>query len=560
MLEQEYSNLKRVYKPNPKQAIFLSLPFSITEAVYGGGAGSGKTWLLLAFPLIHKLIENPQFKQVFLRRTNPELKNEVFGRAEELYRPFGATFNATDGIWTFPRPDQYGSGMRNSGAKVFLGHCEHEKDVHQYDSMEITLFTPDEITSLTEFIYLYISQERNRAPKASGLTAITRAAGMPGGIGHSFVSKRFLTTDPKTHGKILIGKGGNKRIYIHSTQADNKENVDPNYAQKLEGRPEAERRAKLLGDWTAYQGQVFTEFREFNYPDEPAHALHVIEPFEIPEWWPRIVIGDWGMRAMTWVGFAAISPDRRVYVYRELAWKGVKIEMWAPYVKYYIDKERPRVVRFCKSAGQDRGQEQTIQQQLSVALGVEVDLTNNSAGSRISGKALLHEYLRWEQKPKLDIKSIPPYDHERALWLLRNRGLIEYKSYLDQYNENQEEEVLPKILFFRCKEDNHEGHDNCCPLVIETIKAVTYDKPKNDKPVEDIKQFDGDDPYDGLRYIVDSAEAFFNEAEDEFLKIQKQQQLLDMYARTQDATAFYRNMRAAESSEKLMQVRTFHRR
>jgi hypothetical protein len=72
---------------------------------------------------------------------------------------------------------------------------------------------------------------------------------------------------------------------------------------------------------------------------------------------------------MTWIGFAAISPNGRVYIYRELTWVKTKIEDWAPTVKDFIDKENVKLVKFCKSAGQDRGQEHTIQEQISKALG-----------------------------------------------------------------------------------------------------------------------------------------------------------------------------------------------
>ena len=82
------------------------------------------------------------------------------------------------------------------GAMIFLGHCENEDDVHKYDSMEISLYTPDELTTFTEFIYTYIGFQRTRSPRDSGLPSLIRAAGMPGGIGHTFVKKRFVDPYP----------------------------------------------------------------------------------------------------------------------------------------------------------------------------------------------------------------------------------------------------------------------------------------------------------------------------------------------------------------------------
>ena len=182
------------WRPEPKQELFLSIPTTIKEAFYGGGAGSGKSDVLLLYGIVHRWHENPKFKQVFMRRTYPELRNEIIPRSRELYRKFGATLNKTEMCWTFPREDQYGgTGKANEGAMIFLGHCENEDDVHQYDTMQICLYTPDELTSITEWIYTYITFQRNRAPKDSGLPSITRAAGMPGGIGHTWTLNDSLS-------------------------------------------------------------------------------------------------------------------------------------------------------------------------------------------------------------------------------------------------------------------------------------------------------------------------------------------------------------------------------
>ena len=180
---------KGFWKPNRKQEQFLSLPTTIFEALYGGGNASGKSDVLLVYGLIHRWHENPRFKQVFMRITFPELRNEIVPRSREIYPKFGATFNKTDMAWTFPRPDELGGTGARTGAMIFLAHCEEENDVHKYDSMEINLYTPDEITTFTEYIYLHIGFTRVRTSDKN-LPAIIRAAGMPGGIGHTFTKKR----------------------------------------------------------------------------------------------------------------------------------------------------------------------------------------------------------------------------------------------------------------------------------------------------------------------------------------------------------------------------------
>jgi len=534
------------WKPNRGQAKFLALPDTIKEGFYGGGAGSGKSEVLLMYGVCKRLHENPLFKQVFMRRTYPDLKKEITQRARELFTPFGAVFNKTDMVWTFPRPDQYGSGATPSGALIFLGHCELEKDVHQYDSMEISLFTPDELTNCTEYIYLYITQERNRSPKNSGLPSITRAAGMPGGVGHTFVKKRFVDLAPEGN-KIIVGKGGNKRIYIHATLQDNLEHIDPTYAQSLSGRPEAERKAKLLGDWSAYQGLVFDEFRDKKYPDEPDNALHVIEPQFIPTWWPKFIVGDWGFAAMTYIGFYAVAPTGRVYLYRELSWLKTKISDWAPVVKSFVEVENPKTIKFCQSTKQDRGSDKTIQQQIEEHLGTAIELSVNTPGSRIAGKMLIHEYLRWKAKPQLTLKEQPEYNPEFALYIQRNRSIQEYKSYMDLFAPPKPEDNLPKLQIMCCEKSNHVGHPNCCPIMIDAIKAASYDKPKNEKPAEDVAEYDGDDPYDALRYALDTVENYVSESSNEFERLKKEEQMVALLRNTNDWTGFYRNMNKIES-------------
>jgi hypothetical protein len=528
------------WRPTARQEQFLSLPLSVREALYGGGAGSAKTDVLLLYGICHGWHTNPAFKQVFLRRTFPELRNEVIPRSRQIYHRFGATLNKSDMAWTFPRPDQIGSGYANAGAMIFLGQCENEDDVHKYDSMEINLFTPDELTSETEFSYLYIGFTRVRTSDST-LPAIIRAAGMPGGIGHSWVRKRFVDVAPP--GTVVRGKGNNLRVYIHATLADNP-HIDPGYRQSLEALPEAEKRAKLYGDWNAYAGQVFDEFRDRNYPDEPENACHVIPEFLVPDWWPKIIIGDWGYAAMTYIAFAAISPQRRVYIYRELHWTKTKIEEWAPYVKELADVEKPRIIKFCRSAGKELGLEHTIQEQISDAIGKPVELTTNQAGSRVAGKQLIHEYLRFKPKHQFLKQRTQQYSEETAMWILRNRGMKEYKSYLDSFDEPEIENNIPRLQIF-----------DTCKVMIEAIKACSYDK----KNVEDIAQFDGDDPIDTLRYLCDASENYLEAAEGEFKVIQKREALAAKLQQSGDWTAFYRNMNVLEKN-KVKPVTLFHRR
>jgi len=536
------------WKPISKpQEQFLALPDSIKEGFFGGGAGPGKSEILFMYPIVREFYKHPRFKALFMRRTYSELKLEIIPRSRQIYTAFGGHYNKSDLVWEFSSGEGGPRGDRSLGS-VFFGHCENENDVHRYDSMEINLFLPDEVQTLTEFIYLYIGFERVRT-SVPELPAIIRGAGMPGNIGHTFVKNRFIKHAPRG-GKVIVGKGGNKRIFIFSTLADNTK-IDPNYAQSLEMMPEAEKRAKKYGDWNSYEGQVFEEFRDKTYPGEPDHALHIVKCFDIPAWWPRIIVIDWGFAAWNYVTFTAISPTRRAYVYREMAWKKTKINIWAPYVKEFLDKENVKSIKVCKSAGQDRGQDHTIQTQIEEALGRGVTLTTNTAGSRIAGKSLLHEYLRWE-KIYVPIKEVEPYNEELAMWILRNHGDAGYQSYKRRFSVPTTEENIPRLQIF---DVSPEG--KAITLLPEAIKSCVYDKTNP----EDVAEFEGDDPYDNIRYVVDTVDKYFDEAEAEFKEVQARQQLVEDFNNTQDWNMLFRRAQAIEAEHRhASAIPRYHRR
>jgi hypothetical protein len=524
------------------QERFLALPDTIKEAFFGGSAGPGKSECLMMYPIIRQFIKHPRFKALLLRRTYRELKLEIIPRSREIYTAFGGRFNGSDLVWDF---------SREGGGLIFFGHCEHESDVYKYDTMEINLSLFDELQTFTEFIYTYIVFSRGRS-SVPELPAIARAGGMPGNIGHTWVNKRFIKPEPSGN-KIIVGKGNQRRIFIFSTLADVKDKLPTlqEYYDSLDALPsEAEKRAKKYGDWNAYEGMVFEEFRDKHHSDEPDNALHIIPAFDIPDWWPRIVVIDWGFAASNYVCYGAISPTKRLYIYREQSWKRTKIEVWAPFVKEHLDRENVKLIKVCKSAGQDRGQEHTIQQQIENALGRNIELSPNTMGSRVAGKVLLHEYLRWEQK-HIPISEKLIYNEELALSILRNKGEEDYNKYMRLFKDSELEINIPKLQIF---DKSPEG--TAIVLLPEAIKACIYSKTN----VEDVADFDGDDPYDNIRYMVDAADNFFGDAKNEQQKLEQREQLVKDFEETQDWNRLFMKARAIErNSNSIRSVSRYHR-
>ena len=76
---EEHANV--LFKPNPgPQTDFLAA--SEREVLYGGSAGGGKSYAMLADPL--RYMGHPQFSGLLLRHTTEELRELIF-KSQELY-------------------------------------------------------------------------------------------------------------------------------------------------------------------------------------------------------------------------------------------------------------------------------------------------------------------------------------------------------------------------------------------------------------------------------------------------------------------------------------------
>lgn len=533
---------RKDWQPTQKQQKFIELPFEVFEAGYGGALGSGKTELLLLLPLIYRFYEHAKFRGLMVRRTFPELEQEVIQRSKEFYPSTGAVYNEAKRWWKFPR-----------GGYDRFGHIEHDKDVKKYDGAQYNIERWDEATSHTQFQYEYLVLRRCRSG-TSDLPAISRWGSNPGGIGHTYFRKRFI--DPyKAGGKILREKNtGTLKFFLPATGADNKHLLEnnPNYYQRLQGiSSEAERRAMILGDWYTFEGQVFEEFRLEPLPGEPDNARHVIEPFNIPSFWPKIIAIDWGYAAWNYAIWFAISPHGRVYIYRTYAVKKTKIKDWTRQISLLSGDEIPNIrdVRLCHSANQDRGQDQTIEQQVAEAFedaGFSCGVTLGER-NRIAGKQLVHEYLRWQQLPPIKA-VIGEYSVELANKIYRQHGEEGLKEY-NKLFEEPEDEILPKLQIFSTSPEGRSSDD-----LQEAISTCIYDETRK----EDVKEFDGDDPYDCLRIGLFAIRDYFDEAKDEFKRQKKYASAQKVITATEEEVALINDPRLRE--KKLAEAQTAYYR
>lgn len=238
------------WRPNSQaQLRFLSSP--AFEALFGGAAGPGKTDCLVMEAL--RQIANPKYTGILFRRTFPELEgaNGIIQRSQRWYPGFGGKYNESKHFWKFP-----------SGARLYFGHMEHEGDEETYQGWEFAFVGFDELTTFLERQYLYMMTRCRVAPD-TGLRAYVRSATNPGGIGHEWVKKRFITTDiankvkyfaPVNDQDTRVEKGHPNALSraFYPARLDDNPDRDPEYAARIRATGDKVLIARLLdSDWDA---------------------------------------------------------------------------------------------------------------------------------------------------------------------------------------------------------------------------------------------------------------------------------------------------------------------
>ena len=158
--------------------------------------------------------------------------------------------------------------------------------------------------------------------------------------------------------------------------------------------------------------------------------------------------------------------------------------------------------------------------------------SDNSPGSRIAGLQLVHDFLRWEQKVLLKTNE-EFYSLEKAEIIFRNFGIDSLARYKSQFFDEEPEKNLPRLQFF----------EEACPIIIETLPMCVYDETRK----EDVAEFDGDDPYDNLRYLCKAANRYCYGNSIEIERMRKGQEIVNQLEVHKDMTRFYRQMECLES-------------
>ena len=434
---------KVIFQPNKgPQTEFLSS--TEREVLYGGSAGGGKSYAMLADPV--RYFNNPHFRGLLIRRTTEELR-ELISVSKQLYPQAipNIRFMERDKTWVAP-----------SGATLWMSYLDRDDDVTRYQGQAFSWIGFDELTQWGSPYPFDYMRSRLRTAKGSGLDLYQRATSNPGGAGHSWVKKMFI--DPAPHntsfwatdletGQILQmpkghsqeGKPLFKRRFIPATLFDNPYLAeDGMYEANLLSLPEYQRKQLLEGNWDVNEGAAFPEWNR---------QIHVVEPYNIPNSWTKFRACDYGYGSHTGVVWLAVTPSEQLVVYRELYASRVLATALADMV--LEAEQEDGTIRYGvldSSLWHKRGDTGPSLAEQMIIKGCRWRPSDRSKGSRIAGKNEIHRRLQ-----------------------------------VDEFTEE------PRIVFF-----------NTCTNIISQLPSIPLDKNNS----EDVDTKAEDHLYDALRYGV----------------------------------------------------------
>ena len=214
------------------------------EVFFGGAKGPGKSDCLIGEST--RFCYHPKYHGLILRRTFPRLQ-EIIDRCHAVFPGLGGEYRAGTHRWNFP-----------SGARITLGHVQHEENKRDYHGKEFHFIGFDELTEFSDTQYLFILANVRRS--VHDLQLRIRSTSNPGGPGHVWVKERFVdpckTKETRKYtgndgieremvvpGLYIDPDSGTSRCFVPATVYDNPAITvnDPLYVRRLEMLPNLEK-------------------------------------------------------------------------------------------------------------------------------------------------------------------------------------------------------------------------------------------------------------------------------------------------------------------------------
>ena len=401
----------------PKQGQFWKLASESrsgcpTKIGYGGARGGGKSkagrdvmiLLCLTYDAVDCLILRRTWKEVYRNHVVP------------MFREFPALrswWNESKKTLTFP-----------NGSNLIFGYAEHKEDVYDFQGHEYAFILVEEATHFNEEELTFL-ETCNRWTKNPAIVPKMLYTTNPGKAGHEFIKRIFVDRDYRDN------EVASDYAYIQAYGWDNVEWASPvfvrdagitplqwktwtgdqhraflapyvngyyswtdsqryeffvlrtDYGRKLNALHGQLREAHLFGSWDSFVGQFFGEWNR---------KLHVCKPFSVPTWWERFTGFDWGFTSAAATLWFAVSPEGRVFAYRE-AYIKKRDTVWL--AKYNVKLSALEKLRYnvadpsCMNP--DHGPS------IAEVMGIHGWKMIAGDNDRVNGWSRVREYLAWEQ-------------------------------------------------------------------------------------------------------------------------------------------------------------------
>lgn len=275
------------HSPLPKQAEFLRHvldPKGPQYVAYYGGFGSGKSVVLCTAIITQAVLYGGDY--TISRHFMPELRRTTMKTFLDMCpKELILEVRVADA-------EVHLKSKAGRAVVYFIGLDEPGK----IDSMNLSGFAIDEASQTTEEAFLKL-QGRLRNPKGlrKGLLV-----GNPKGRDHVyryFVSKAAIK--PDAHHKYRM---------IVAPSTENK-HLPEGYIEGMLSSYSKERiQRDIMGSFDSFEGMIYSDFDR---------SIHVVEPYEIPQNWTRLIGQDHGYTNPAASIFGAVDHDGNIVIYDE---------------------------------------------------------------------------------------------------------------------------------------------------------------------------------------------------------------------------------------------------